>query len=57
MMSGISTNVWRKAMTSHQSIGLEEKTFQMKSGHARMNPKARQYSRPCPVAGSVTGKR
>jgi len=48
MMSGMITNVCRNAMTSHQSIGLDEKTFQMKRGHARIRPKARQYSRPCP---------
>ena len=42
------TNVWTKAMTSHHEIGFDEKTFQMKSGQARMNPNARQYSRPWP---------
>src|SRR6185436_12413030 len=56
MMSGIRTNVWTKQMTSHQVIGFQEKTFQMKSGQARMKPKALQYSRPWSAASDF-GKR
>ena len=55
MISGIRTNVWTKEIASHAHIGFDVKTFQTKSGHARMKPNARQYSRPC-AAESESGK-
>ncbi len=55
-ISGIRTKVWTKQIASHQESGFHEKTFQTKSGHARMNPYARQYSRPW-TAYSAVGKR
>src|SRR3954447_25167586 len=48
-ISGMMTKVWISEMTSHVHIGWDVKTFQKNSGHARMKPNARQYSRPCSV--------
>ena len=53
---GMIPRVWIAPSTSHQTSGSRVNQFQTIKGHARMNPYARQYSRPWPDTCSETGK-